>query len=373
MIEETELAWTTISKYLWGVRTWSRLHRQLDPAYGVVEWSDMTTAASIVTWVGSEPRRAVPIAMIRSALALVDRSNFAEVQLALLMLILLFTFARSETPCPKSRAGAESFDELKHLMVEDVHPTSIDGRRALGVRLKAIKQDPRLQRPEALGGFGDWIQIGALPDDPLCDVFVWLGRVCEFHGRPRPRTDPFFVCAAGSSQPLLYREALAGLRGLLGRVPGCDASLYGLHSLRVEGYDRARKGPEGADLAGAHGGWHHGSNERYARFAMTDVLDLPQFIAGASPPPPPQPPPAPAPHSPAARPQRLGSARPNSRRTPPTPSVPPQRQPSPQPPPPQSLAAGRQPRSVNSVYSSASMASRGRPQPVARPLGRGSS
>ena len=289
--------------------------------------------------------------------------------MALLVLILLFTFARSESPCPKARTGAEAFDPLKHLMVEDVKPSTLDGRRALSVRLKVIKQDPRLQRPEALGGFGDWIHIGALPDDPSCDVFCWLTRLCALHGRSRAATDPFFVCAAGSTQALLYRDALSGFRALLQRVPDCDASKYGLHSLRVTGYDRARHGPEGEDLAGAHGGWHHGSNERYARFVMSDVLDLPQYIVGATPQPQSHPPPAPATHSPSALPQRLGSARKQRRQR----STPVQSAPSPLPPqpqqPPQSLAAGRQPRSVTSVYSSASMASRSdRPRPVARPL-----
>ena len=57
---------------------------------------------SVVAWMRSEPRKAVPLALLRGALLKVDVTVFWEVQAALLMVMLFFSFSRSEAPCPKS-------------------------------------------------------------------------------------------------------------------------------------------------------------------------------------------------------------------------------------------------------------------------------
>eukprot|EP00965_Chrysotila_dentata_P138643 4585961-Pleurochrysis_carterae.AAC.1 len=56
-------------------------------------------SVQVVAWVASEPHRAVPVWLIKKSLEQVDMTRFVEVQAAFLMLVLLFTFARSETPC----------------------------------------------------------------------------------------------------------------------------------------------------------------------------------------------------------------------------------------------------------------------------------
>ena len=53
---------------------------------------------------------------------------------------------------------------------------------------------------------------------------------------------------------------------------------YGLHSLRVTGYNGAKHGKHGTVLAVAHGGWSSNAHERYARFDTNDVLDLANVI-----------------------------------------------------------------------------------------------
>ena len=68
---------------MWGVRTHMKLQRQFDPAFGVVEYEDMMTAAAVVTWVGSEPRTEIPLVVVREALERVDRTCFWEVQATL--------------------------------------------------------------------------------------------------------------------------------------------------------------------------------------------------------------------------------------------------------------------------------------------------
>ena len=44
----------------------------------------------------------------------------------------------------------------------------------------------------------------------------------------------------------------------------------------------ARTGPEGEEVAVAHGGWHGGSQRRYDRFDAAAVLGLPSIILAAA-------------------------------------------------------------------------------------------
>ena len=119
MVDETDLAGSSIMNYVWAWRAYMKHARQLDPVMGLVEWDDWSQAVQVVAWVQSEPRRMVPFGLVRRALEAVDVNDFQQVQAAVLMLLLLFTFARSETPCPKTTGG---FDEHQHLMVCDVIP-----------------------------------------------------------------------------------------------------------------------------------------------------------------------------------------------------------------------------------------------------------
>jgi len=74
-----------------------------------MEWDDFMQGVQVKTFVPAEPRRKVPLWLIRDALERVDRSDFAQVQAAHLMLVLLFTFARSESPVAKAYSGLEAF------------------------------------------------------------------------------------------------------------------------------------------------------------------------------------------------------------------------------------------------------------------------
>ena len=71
-------------------------------------------------------------------------------------------------------------------------------------------------------------------------------------------------------------------RTLIARVSDwATAMLYGLHCLRVSGWNGARQGPAGEECAVAHGGWHGGSQRRYDRFGRDEILGLPAAILGA--------------------------------------------------------------------------------------------
>ena len=71
----------------------------------------------------------------------------------------------------------------------DAHPS---GHWVLWVRFKAIKQDPRIERPSASesvdwlpfeaqsDGYGrDWVPIGDVPGNPLFSIARWYMQFCK--------------------------------------------------------------------------------------------------------------------------------------------------------------------------------------------------
>ena len=230
----------------------------------------------VLAWMPSEPRTRVPIDLIKRSLELVDTSKFHEVQAAVLMLVLLFTFARSETPCPKAFQGDGALDPLKHLLVEDVRVRQYSGSSYVATRLKSIKQDGRMERPEAAGN-EDWILIGNA--NGVFSILLWIARLFAFHGGARDPASPFFL-DKDRVRPLTYSNAMRDVRALWERASSRDvAKRYGLHSLRVAGYNGAKHGKHGKTLAVAHGGWGSDAHERYERFDTEDVLQLASIIS----------------------------------------------------------------------------------------------
>ena len=80
LAHETELAYSSISNYVWGLRTWMKFQRQIDPAYGVIEWADFMAGIEVLTFVPAEPRKEVPGSWIVGSASKVDRTKFSEVQ-----------------------------------------------------------------------------------------------------------------------------------------------------------------------------------------------------------------------------------------------------------------------------------------------------
>ena len=89
LVDETDLAGSSILNYTWALRAYMKHCRQMDPAMGIMEWDDWAQAVSVVAWpwVPSEPRRMVPLQLVHDALRRVDLSSFKEVQAAVLMLM----------------------------------------------------------------------------------------------------------------------------------------------------------------------------------------------------------------------------------------------------------------------------------------------
>ena len=273
---ETDLHANSIANYVWGLRAYMKFQRQLDPMLGVVEWEDFMQGMHVVAWVQSEPRKRVPLDLVKKALQGVQGDVFWEVQAAVLMLMLLFTFARAETPCPKSFSGEGALDGSKHLLVRDVCIRQYNGVPYTAMRLKSIKQDARMERPEAAGG-QDWIVVGDA--DGVFSLLMWLRRLFALHGGARAQDSAFFL-DRDKKRWLTYQNAMRDVRALWARASSAErASQFGLHSLRVTGYNAAKVGEKGVQLAVAQGGWMSAAHERYERFDMSDVLALTAVIA----------------------------------------------------------------------------------------------
>jgi hypothetical protein len=87
----------------------------------------------------------------------------------------------------------------------DVRALTEAGVRALLVRFRAIKQDPRQERPAARGS-GDWACLGDVPDTKWSPI-KWYMRMAQLHGVARDPRSPMFVDKSDVKRPLLYRVA----------------------------------------------------------------------------------------------------------------------------------------------------------------------
>jgi hypothetical protein len=85
-------------------------------------------------------------------------------------------------------------------------------------------------------------------------------------------------------RPYTYTAAMKDFKNLLRRVSPDDTD-YGLHGLRVEGWNLAAAvDPE---LAEAHGGWKPGNASRYSRFNLASVFNLSRNMINLQAVPPP--------------------------------------------------------------------------------------
>ena len=288
LADDTSLTWASISGYEWGLRAWMQLQHQADPVMGVLGWWEFRTSIKVITIVPTEPRKEIPMEVIEGAVRAANPAVFWEAQCALWILASLFTFARTESSCPKNYTGPEAFNEKFHWQVRDVRGKCVGRRLGVGFRMKGTKPDPRMERPEASGN-EDWVYVGDVPDS-WCSIVTWFNRVCDMHTRARAPDEPFFVDRDGV-RPYRYCDAVADMRTLISRVDlgdgPIDASQYGGHGLRVKGYN-ASKRAVGEDLTVAHGGWHSSAHKRYDRFNIeADIMDLPSRMVGAMAPLPP--------------------------------------------------------------------------------------
>ena len=130
-------------------------------------------------------------------------------------------FSRSECPCPKAFEGVEGFDPSQHWQVGDVIFVVQSGTKGFRIRFKSVKQDARVERPQARGEDGmpgDWSYVGDVPDS-IFSIVRWYMALCKF-GTRSDKSESFFL-AADQKRPYTYRCAMADLRRMLDKV-GCE-------------------------------------------------------------------------------------------------------------------------------------------------------
>ena len=279
LLQDTNLVWASIDSYVWGVRTWMMLQHQADPLMGVMGWSPFAKAAKILSWVPAEPRKRVPADLVKRMLADTDMTSFEDVQMSFLMLTLLYTFSRSECPCPKAFSGRQSYNQEEHWNVEDfiVGLCRAGGSlMCMWVRFRKIKQDQRVEREEAKGE-GDWAFIGDIPGSEFSILF-WYRKLMGLMGHRPDRRQSFFL-DKDMKRPLLYHKALKQFYERQRRVGVAEEDLAGLHGLRVEGYN-GTENALGDEVAAAHGLWRSKCSKRYARFSMDLIAKIPSYIMG---------------------------------------------------------------------------------------------
>ena len=291
LITTTPLRGSTIVQYVYGVRVWNQAQGMADPIMGVDGWEHYMKGVEVLTWAPGEPRKAVPFEVIDAMLDYVldGEDEFFMIQMAFLLIVLFYTFSRSECPCPKTVNGRQNYDKEKHFRVEDFDVGVVPGTggvRALWARFRGIKQDPRVQRPEARsdrgdGRTGDWSCLGEVSVDKWNPLF-WYTKLTRAWGRRRePRDGPMFL-DENQEHPLTYGKALRWFYGWQRAVGVAEEDLAGLHGLRVTGYNRA-KNALGQQIAQAHGLWKSTAVNRYERFEMSQVVRIPGALAGVDP------------------------------------------------------------------------------------------
>ena len=142
MTTKTTLVYGSIENYVWGVRVWMQSQMVVDPLMGVLFWPSFMQAIKVLTWVPGEPRRAVPHAVVEAIIDMVEARylhDFFAVQMVFLILVLYYSFSRTECPCPKSFAGRECYDKDVHWNVYDFDIRIVAGVRALFVRFRSSR------------------------------------------------------------------------------------------------------------------------------------------------------------------------------------------------------------------------------------------
>lgn len=288
MVDDSDLAWGSIQNYIWAFCTWNVMQRQLDPRRGVARYSEFMSAIKVLAFEVGEPRREIPLALLEKVASAVHANCFWQVNAFFLLLIMYFTFSRSECPCPKTYTGRECFDDKQHWQVRDFDIRALStGAYALFVRFKKVKQDPRIQRPEVRGdggapgtareGGSDWSVVGDIPGHVL-SPFVWYRRLMQFYPNGRDKTDPMFM-DSNRKRPYLYSTALTDVKRLIALVQPDDTN-YGLHGARVGGYNCSVK-VNGEELTAAHGLWRSRAHTRYARWGDPVAAAIPANMVGA--------------------------------------------------------------------------------------------
>jgi len=234
------LKYGTIQGYIWCLCEHHIQQQgiQCNPLDNVVDWSRYMSALEVQAFVDSttEPTKMVPFQLFIRTLAVLNTGIFEDVTLGVVLLMMYYTMSRSETPVPKSKSGDNRFDPTKHMRRRDVRLVD-DMYVEWG--FGAIKQDRRSKRTRKDPDQREWKPVGEatgiLSMRYWTDQYLVHGKRLKLWSNP---DDPLFVHADRSV--LTYRELMDSFRAAMERVDGvspAEAAQYGLHGMRVLGYN----------------------------------------------------------------------------------------------------------------------------------------
>ena len=268
-----QLAYPTITSYLWGVVDHHLALGFASPLSTVRDWSTFMHSVEVETHTPADGRKMLPWRALIQVLMRIDVTSKAEVGMALFLLIMLFTMSRPEI-IPKAYTGVNAFNLRKH--VARKHVRTIHGY--VEVSFRSIKQDPLCKRPAAVYGEA-WRAIGGCTG--LLNVDRWLSiydGLMQFSTPHDACNTPFFVDV--DDRELIYPRANSLLRMLLVRM-GMAAPLaltYAMGGVRSLGYN-ATKGVDGDETARVQGMWGSNAHMHYDRPMLDRVLSLPSRLA----------------------------------------------------------------------------------------------
>ena len=121
--------------------------------------------------------------------------------------------------------------------------------------------------------------VGDVGEDSVFSVVRWYQALLAHWPASRDREAPFFL-ARDKTRPYTYTAAMSDMARMLKKV-GCKER-YGIHSLRVSGYNWSKSSANGEDLTVAHGMWKSSGHKRYSRWDVSAILDIPANMVGTA-------------------------------------------------------------------------------------------
>ena len=270
MVQDSNLVFKSIQDYVWGMRVWQTLQHQADPVMGLMNWESFMAAVQVIAHVPAEPRKAMPMWVLERIIDETDWEDLASASLTFLLILLMATFSRSECPLPKSKSGRDSFDKTKHWRMCDMDLRPYANVTCLWIRFQRIKQDQRMERPEAAGN-EDWAILGPIPGSKFCPVQAAI-KFNKLRGPQAPET-PLFCDPQDVTSSWTYDAALRRYHERQDDfgIPREEQSAF--HGGRIAGFNNTKNGL-GEEIAVAHGGWRSRAHKRYDRFRASLVARI---------------------------------------------------------------------------------------------------
>jgi len=269
------LVYSSMQGYLWAVVNEHLSKGHASPLANVRDWKLFMHAVQVECHEPSEPRKMVPWVAFTTFFRRINSLKYNLVVVGTYCLFLFFTIARPEI-IPKAYSGQNSWDNTKHLILEDFR--NVKGY--LEVCLRGIKQDPLATRREAVKGKA-WRAIGKGPK--LFDLEAWLHLMCNMRkalGLTMDASSPLFLMENG--RPLIYSKAVQIMREIMDTfLPAGESKTFSVGGIRVLAYN-IYKSVCGDTTARIQGMWGSDAHELYDRADLQKILGMPSRMLGFS-------------------------------------------------------------------------------------------